>query len=489
MIIKLYTINKRENSTQQPFGTGREFNCVFKESTSVVKPDIMINYADQSNPAPHLYNYAYIPDFNRYYFIADQRCVKGLLWEYSLTCDILATYKGVISASELYLLRCSGSFDGNVVDNYYPVKTSYTESVQTVQTPWLHTSSEDVDKNDGCYILGIVSKPGSSTVGFVGSVKYVVVTQANLYTILNYLLDAGNITNQGISFDGVTAEAAKSIIDPLQFIKSCQWTPLMYSQFETTEQTGSLVIWSWTVPSVSYKTVPTNPAYIKQSVSFPLIPRHPLAATRGAYLNTSPYTKMFVLIPPFGAMELDTTLAANSSQLICQIIYDLITGEAIMNMHYGSLSGPCPVRLKSQVSVPIQLTQVYNDYISAAGGVVGGALGTLGSILTGNIGGAIMGGISAIGSAVDAMRPVQSSLGGNGGFSDLYGKAQLYAVFYDVADEDRTHVGRPLCQNVQMSQLAAGTYCLAMDGDLPISGTAGEQQTLKEFLESGFYYE
>lgn len=487
MIIKFFTVNKRENSTMRPSGTGYEYECKLKESTSVVKPDILINFNDQEDPQVHLFNYAYIPSFNRYYFISDQRCVKGLLWEYSLTCDILATYKGVISASELYLLRCSSLYDGDIVDSYYPVKTDYTTANVQILTPWF-TSGEDVQIALGTFIIGIASQPGTITDSTFGSIKYVALTRSELCKLVNYLMDANTLSSWQITLDGVTDEAAKAIIDPLQFIKSCQWSPIPYSSINTNEQTG-LNIWSWNASGVLYKNMPASPPYIRYTIDFTSIPRHPQSTLRGNYLNTEPYTKMSLCVPPFGMIELDTSLTAKATHIICSVIYDLITGIGIMEVHYDTATGTPACRLQSQVGVPVQLTQVYNDYISAAGGVTGGVLGTLGAILTGNIGGAIMGGIGAITSAVNAMKPIQSSMGGNGGYSDLAGYASLYAVFYKIPDEDRSHVGRPLCAMTTMSNLATGTYCLAMDGDLPISGTAGEQQTLKEYLESGFYYE
>lgn len=487
MYVNFYTFTKRENSTKQPTGTGTQFDCVLKENTSVVNPTILIDHADQATPAAHLYNYAYISDFGRYYFISDQKVIRGLLWEYTLTCDIMATYKAAISAATLYLLRCSSSHDGNIVDNYYPVKTSFTSDIKTVTTPWLHQGNDNVSISDGCFILGIVTAPGGYGPNF-GSVKYVALSASNLNALITYLMDAGNISLGQITVDGVSDEALKSIIDPLQFIKSCQWCPMMYTDIVETEHTG-LNIWSWYAGNVSYKPMRSIPPYYLWSVSFTSLAKHPQAATRGNYLNTSPYTKLYALIPPFGLIELDTTLAAAATTIVGQIIYDIITGQAILEIKYGSVSGPAACRITSQVGVPIQLTQIYNDYINAAGGVVGGVLGAIGSVLTGNIGGAIAGGMSAIGSAADAMRPVVSSLGGNGGFSDLHGQAKLYSIFYDVPAEDNAHVGRPLCANVAMTGVSSGSYCLAMDGDVAISGTAGEQQQLKAYLEGGFYYE
>ena len=488
MLVNLYTLAKRENSTQQPTGSGTQFSCYLKNPTSVIDPVIVIDHADQNAPQMHYFNYAYIPDFGRYYFITDIRSI-GHVWEYSMSTDILATYKGTITASTLYLLRCSSQYDGSILDTMYPAKVSKTVVTQSMATPWIHDSSENITLSDGCFILGVAAMPGSSGYSALGSIKYVALTWANLNTLINYLMDANTLTNENVTISGVSSEAVKSIIDPLSFIKSCQWSPIEYTSIVTTEL-SNLEIWSWTATGVSYKPMRNNPPYYVWSISFASFAKHPLAASRGSYLNSAPFSKYIARIPPFGLIELDTTLMADVTTIVGLLTYDIITGQGILEIHYGDQPlGPAAVRVTSQIGVPIQLTQVYNDYISAAGGVAGGILGAVGSLLTGNVGGAIMSGMSAVGSAVDAMRPVQSSLGGNGGFSDLYGQARLYAIFYDIADEDLAHHGRPLCQNVVMQNVTSGSYCLAMDGDIQISGTAGEQAALKEFLEGGFYYE
>jgi len=487
MKIRFYNYVKRENSTGVPRGEGHEYEVTLKSDTSVVHPTIIIDFADQEDPELHIFNYAYIPEFKRYYFVGDIKALRGVIWEYSLKCDILGTYRDTIGVQYLYLLRCSREYDGDVVDTYYPVKSSYTYAVRQNYTPWF-PSGIQVNIDDGSFILGVVSRPGTITASTFGSIKYIALTRSELIKLVNYLLDANNLVSEQVTVTGVTNEAMKAIIDPLQFIKSCQWCPVRYSDFDASEQTG-LSIWSWTASGVRYKNMPSDPPYLQWDVDFNDIPRHPLAAQRGNYLNTEPYTKMNLMIPPFGVIDLDTTLTAKAYKLVARVTYDLITGQGILEVHYDNEGGPIACRIQSQIGVPIQLTQVYNDYISAAGGVAGGAMGMLGSLLTGNIGGIVANGIGAITSAANAMKPIQSSIGGNGGFSDLDGWAALYAVFYDIPPEDRAHVGRPLCAEVNMSTMATGTYCLAMEGDVPINGTAGEQAQLKAYLEGGFYYE
>ena len=487
MIINLYTLNKRENSTLRPSGSGQSFECYLKAPTSIIDPVIVIDFGDAANPQAHYFNYAYIPDFARYYFISDIRSV-GKLWEFSLNTDILATYKDRISASTLYLTRCSSQYDGSLVDSFYPVRQSYSSGVQYQLTPWIHTVDQDnIDLDKGCYILGIVDQLDPNIVQNYtpfGSVKYVALDADNLADLLTYLLDSNTLTSNNVTIDGVSNEAVKSIIDPLQFIKSCIWCPLQYLDIAGTENTD-LHIWTWTAHGVKWKRPNTDPPYYVHGLQFTL-PQHPKASTKGIYLNAAPYTKHTLSHPPFGAFDLDTSLTAGASQVRAQTFYDVVTGEGILEIR---IDGVLTHRVSSQVGVPIQLTQVYNDYINAGLNAASSIAGGIASLLTGNISGAISGGVSAIGSAVDAMRPVQSTIGGTGSFADLRGRAALYSVFYDIPEEDNDHVGRPLCQNKLMSTIASGSYCMAMDGDIPISGTSGEQQQLKSYLEGGFYYE
>lgn len=482
MIVRLYTYIKRENSTALPSGSGQSFDCVLKNNTSLISPVLIIDFEDQANPQPHTYNYAYIPDFKRWYFIQDVDVLRGNVWAISMTVDVLGSYRDTIRASYLYLLRNAILYDGDIVDNYYPIKTTYTEREVTNLTPWVPSIDQNIQIELGSFIIGFESRPGSDTDSVYGSVKYVALDLANLCRLVNYLMDSNNISGWSINIDGVSNEAAKAIINPLSFIKSCQWSPIMYSNIDTDEKTG-LNIWSWSVPSVSYKIMPNDPPYVRWSVSLDTIPRHP-QASRGRYLNTEPFTNMTMCFPPFGLINLDTTLTATANTIRNDITYDVITGMAILETY---IEGCQICRLQSQVGVPIQLSQVYNDYLGSAGGVTGGIMNTLGNLLSGNIAGTITSAIGAVGSAANAMRPINSSLGGSGGFADLAGFVRLHATFYDIAEEDRGHAGRPLCREVQMSQ--ATGFCIAMHGDLAINGTISEQLRLKQFLESGFFNE
>ena len=68
--VKLYTFSKRDNSTKGPLGTaGSEFSCVLKSGSGIMRPTLTFDFGRASDPSQ--YNYAYISDFDRYYFIED----------------------------------------------------------------------------------------------------------------------------------------------------------------------------------------------------------------------------------------------------------------------------------------------------------------------------------------------------------------------------------------------------------------------------------
>lgn len=60
-------------------------------STSVKTP--VINIEGTNIP---FYNYAYIDEFDRYYYITDVKSVRNNIWEVSFLCDVLMSFKNDI---------------------------------------------------------------------------------------------------------------------------------------------------------------------------------------------------------------------------------------------------------------------------------------------------------------------------------------------------------------------------------------------------------
>lgn len=486
MKVTLFSFAKKDNSTARPaMNTGTEYECYLKDGTSVVDPVIVLDLPNKTTFTK--YTYAYIQDFGRYYFVRDMTA-DGLLWDVSLVCDVLATYKTEIGSSTMYVLRSSAAYDGDLIDNYYPVGVTHTNTRNTIDNPLtVNGTNAFANVNGGTFILGIAGATGGLTANAVyGSITYYAFTRTALEQIVRILLDNNFLENNGFDSTEMSIELQKSIVDPLQFIKSCIWVPIAYSSFSGTA-VGQLYAFGMeiTFSNTSVKQIVENPA-IKTISSSITIPKHPLAASRGVYMNCEPFSRYQLLYPPFGLFDLDTSVMCSGTSLSITVYLDLITGSGNLRVT-GEGDGKYLVNVKTQVGVPINLTQVTHDYLGAAGGMVGGALSMIGSAITGNVAGAVMGGIGMVGSAVDAMRPAVSSLGSNGGFADINGRITLAAQFYHMPEEDNSHAGRPLCQNRQLSTIPG--YQKIMDGDVSINGTAGEQAAIKSFLEGGYFYE
>ena len=182
-------------------------------------------------------------------------------------------------------------------------------------------------------------------------------------------------------------------------------------------------------------------------------------------------------------MELDTSLTANAAAVQAIITFDLITGQGRCKIMIDSINTD---EIESQIGVPIQLSQVMKDYLGAGQAAFNGIAGTVASVLTGNIGGAIASAGNGIANGIRAMQPRTSNISGNGSFSHLRNRPRLYHQFMIPVDEDREHCGRPLCQIRRVNTLHG--YLLIKDGDIDINGFTGEADAVRAYLESGFFY-
>ena len=69
-----------------------------RESTNILTPSILIEGENFSE-----YNYAYIQQFHRYYFIESMDVVRKNLWRVNLTVDVLESFKTSIKAQKVII--------------------------------------------------------------------------------------------------------------------------------------------------------------------------------------------------------------------------------------------------------------------------------------------------------------------------------------------------------------------------------------------------
>lgn len=75
------------------------------EDSSIVNPVVRLDYDSTIVPAV---NYAYVPAWNRYYYITDISALIGGGMRIAMSCDVLMTYKGSILNSVQTVIRNEG---------------------------------------------------------------------------------------------------------------------------------------------------------------------------------------------------------------------------------------------------------------------------------------------------------------------------------------------------------------------------------------------
>ena len=106
---------------------GNTYNCALKDDTSVLDPVIILQTSDNI----FNYNYMYISDFGRYYFIKDIKSLNNNRWEVSAHVDVLETYKNSILANNAVIRRQQNKYNLYLDDPEY--KTYNTESIETIK--------------------------------------------------------------------------------------------------------------------------------------------------------------------------------------------------------------------------------------------------------------------------------------------------------------------------------------------------------------------
>lgn len=90
MNILLYKTTNANNDLNKTISDKVELVGALRDASSIIAPSILI----QSNPIG--YNYAYIPEFGRYYYIKNITAFRKGAYIVDLKCDVLMSFKDEI---------------------------------------------------------------------------------------------------------------------------------------------------------------------------------------------------------------------------------------------------------------------------------------------------------------------------------------------------------------------------------------------------------
>lgn len=462
--IYLFTFAKKENSTKQPSLTGQTpFQCDIKSPSSLISPLIELH----SNTNPVAFNYAYIPEFRRYFFVSDWRYDRGL-WFANLSVDVLATYKPYIGDTNMYITRSSAEYDPYTADSFYPNTYSHTHYLEELsQTP--------LSWDDGNYIVNTLSNQANGIMSYC-------VTPQGFNTFIGDLCT----TIDGYDWGDATKALFNGITNPIQYLVSCYWFP---NSFSGTITGGIRLGLDGFNAGANCKIVDTVQGF---SITANLH-KHPKANTIGKFLNAEPFTYTFLSLGPMGRIKLDSSLLVDASKIIIGGLIDPATGVAEINVE-GYDSSNNALGMVLQTSAPWGVPIALSKESANTGGLVSGIVNT-GIAMATTPGSSIVGkaAIGALGlggniiSAVDNLTSSSVRTTQAGSFASHNGPKQLEQFFFDIVDVDNANNGRPLCKIRKPSAL--GGYMVAEKCVLDCPATDGELAELRRYVETGFYYE
>lgn len=137
MELILYRTNDADNVINKTLSNKLSIDIALKRSANITSPQIMleellgIDFND--------FNYAHIPDLNRYYFINQITSINNTVWQFDFNCDVLETYKNDI-------LNSLARFRRNIKDGDY-LNTSIDHNIFNTVTKFNSDVTIEDDKN------------------------------------------------------------------------------------------------------------------------------------------------------------------------------------------------------------------------------------------------------------------------------------------------------------------------------------------------------
>ena len=517
MNIRLYNFTKKVNSTKTPSEAGVLYQgCIKDDTCSIMTPVITFSLSKTVAPT---YNYCFIPDFNRYYFIMDWVYNKGL-WVCYLAVDVLGSFKSSIRNSTQYVCRSATDADPYITDGSYNTKAQVKRNI-------VQLKSINYDLDNGIFIMGVMGSQYTRE-----DTSYFSMTADILGRIFDFLYgstDKWDLSAYDFGDSGINADVIKFISNPanmitsLMFLPSTNYADVSYGSESEVElrigplRTGIMVR---TCHGKTYK-----PSSLSGEVQ---LSQHPQSGNNFKWLNANPYTRYQLTFKPFGSVELDPIyVAAHDFHIKYDVKIDIRTGEGILRVYsgdaskpdvFGYFSGQYGIQ-KSVGQMTQNLPQMYQANIKDK--LYEGETKRLGITTTtssikallpitkdsngsATIGGLVnftevasdkMGEAQVIDTKRDlnsldaklGMVPVASGHGDNGGYINLSYTSFVCETFQYIVEPDPTEKGYLLMKHKSLNDIAG--YTQIDDPIVECNATENEKTNIRQMMTNGFYLE
>lgn len=475
MKVRFYQFAKRNKSTKQPTGTYQELECNLKSGTSVLKPVILLQTLNPTN-----YNYAYIPAWNRYYFVGDWLSIENM-WEVSLTLDPLGTYKTEIGEHACNILYVSGSTK-NIVDSRIPVMGEVLRGHE-----YKAVSGMTITEGTGAVILGITGKGSFGTYLMQDSTEVSELLDG-IDNWASFITDNWTFTKQ-LFFGGSASECLRSAIAiPLVFggpdVSSGNTEQITLGNYPCMDSNDN--------PIMGYKI--TKPL-LKYSETIDI----PWQSTD--WKRTANYSTVSLYLPFIGLISVPATEVMNDTSLSVFYCINVTSGDISVeikgtqtNVKIAVASGNCAMPT-AYGSTGINTSKLTNAAITGVGALTAIKAASIQTAAVSYAAQVAIG--AAIGSTalqtIDALGGSGNGSGGLGGGSNqgLDKVMHCFVTQKELTDTQNNFnpiMGKPF---MGVSQPKLFTGYIQTDGFQfsSIQATSAEKDTINKLMDSGIYYE
>lgn len=371
-----------------------QFDFVLKNTgVNILTPVILIKHNGYVN-----FNYCFIEEFNRYYFVINIAYISNDLRELQLRCDVLMTYTSSILSLNALIERNENEYNNLLKDELLPLRPSpiieYDDSYISVNQLSFATYTS-IQYYAVVLNTQLLEESHGATSNRHGKFQPMIIQNiAGNSVALIYAMNASNM-----------ARLRQKLIEEetlATFVIRLGCLPTVFDWEELGQKFSSIPISSnRNIENVECYLLNAD-GYIKAVNTIKIAPEYP-----SSFLDYQPYTKKELYIPLYGYIDINIDdLKETYTWLRYQ--FDLMNGETTVMLTKGTYSYPTgEIIFSSQcpgiINLGINSTNaqnVKNNNISNAISTSLATISAVGSIVTGNpiaIAGGAMGLAQAVG--------------------------------------------------------------------------------------------
>ena len=416
------------------------------------------------------YDYAYIDDFKRYYFLRQTTILSNNHIQYELEEDAMASKKTAIGATVARIAFAATGWDKDIVDPRCLVKTTKIKYEASAATELTTT---------GCYVLTVFNKASGASNGLGAT----------------YVLDAANMQKvKEWMGDDTVYQALVNYFggSPMESIFACIWVPFDYAL-----SPGS---------AVSKIDIGNQDSTLHGINAYVLSGTGILSGTEvlitipyryNDFRDASPYSDAQLYLPGVGNVDINLNDFLDSTKI--HILYSMEYGTGDLTYYIKDDGGNLIQTVSCNVASQCPLGQlningggVVSSIGSAVGGVAAltfGAASGNAAMATGGAGALLASASSAVLSYNKRSVSLKGTLGGRTSteITDI-----IFTGYYmDTEDVDdvnyiATH-GRPVGVTHAISNHSGYVQC--DNASVVMSGSVLERDRINDYLNTGFFYE